>query len=1377
MLSICCIFFIIGSCLNCNAQNLKSDITISFVKSNDSIKTTDMYFNVLKVCNTSQKAISGIITFNGPENWKIISFPLTKTVINPGDSISVPVRVSPTADALGGITYIISASFRTKERQLTTNTYLTLPSKPKWEFTTSSTSLYFTKDRPTTTFAVKLSNKGNTNELIKIHIKLGKLLMFNNNNDGDAVEFIDLPAFKDTTILHTVSYQKKLSFTEKLRYENNWKESSILAIASNDKTERSATIMTHKLNSDFYNQRVQNSSPLNIDYQIYNLMSSQQPRSNLKVYGSVLFPENRSLEYVVGLQNINYGRGSNDNFNVDRQLFYTFRYIDKRNNIEVGYNVSGGNLHNINGRGISGSYRINQKNILSYAITQNPFSQSIGESVGFTTSIKRLSLSTGLTHESNSLSKYDATSGLLGIGFSLLRHHSFQIQFLGSQATYKQALRNDTTVLGYSYKIDYTVRYKRFDFKVSGLNSTHNYIRNSGLLQLYLDTKYLVNDRVVLSIYGSHQNYNTTQYPYNFYNPSSSNTSDYARFTTSISSGNISYQFGPNYQGTQRQFFNSITGFKSNYTTFQPGIWGATTFKLYGYKSITPNVTISNLRFNYTTNDPASQSYSFNNNIYYTVGLNFFDTNWRINAYYSSGSSSDLYRSVLIDSTPTVSSSIQFRPYYENFFFDRKVKLSAYLNYAYYMPSGRENTSYNVRYDQFMNHGWTLSFSGFMYQNVINDKTQGRISTKDLNFTVGITKSFNIQQPRLKYYNLKTVFFNDLDGNHIKSDNEPPVSNILVSIEKDRSVSKGKSNIPEIQLLSDVNGSIFVENLPKDNYKLTFNPLTNLENLYFLNGANQSYYNDKEKIMYVPLAESYRVKGKINVVRDPNSTEGKLDLSSIRITATGEKGETYSTLTDNFGGYVINVPNATKYKVHINNVFGEQFNIETNEFEVQFTQNKAINLDFTFIERIREVKFENGNELFKFNSISGESETPVVDSDAEINKKAPEIQPLSYAIQLGAIKSYRDPSYYKNKFKVADEVLYLEKDGLFKYYSGVFSTLKDARSQITKLGFSGLIGVPVDRSLLKHAKPVVVSKPIVQLPVKPTIIPVVKALSYSIQLDALKSYRDPSFYQLKFKLKDEVYYLDKDGEYKYYSGIYSSPEAAKADISRLGLSGFPVAIDPSLLKKAIPVETKKPEVVEPVKTTEVPSGKPLSYFIQLDALKSYRDPSYYKTKYKLTSEVLYMEKDGEFKYYTGIYSSMDIAKSEIQRLHLAGFPMVVDMALLKKGMPVVPDKTVPVKPVGSMPISTSIQPTINSQTYTIQLDALKTFRDPSFYKIKFKLPEDAMWLEKDGVFKYYTGGYPTIEAADADILKYGLSGYVVQVDRKLLKKGNTYKKP
>ncbi len=949
------------------SQNTYSGTELFFSKTNDSIVSGNIAFNVLKIYNGSSQKVDGKISFSAPENWRIISMGVDEISINSGDTAYVPIHISPSNNAVGGISYIISATMRTEQLALMASTNLSIIAATRWDFSVYKTNLYFTETNPNTTLQIRLSNKGNTNELLKLGYKFGKLISFRGGSDT-YTEFINLPAFKDTIIYQTVAYQTKMNPTERLRYLNNWKESSVVVTASSDNAIKSTALQMQKLNSVFVNQRNQSASPLNIDYQMYNVMSSQPIRNSLRAYGSILFPKNRELQYSTGVQSIYLGNGD-QKFDIKRQLLYNLSYSSPKSFVQLGYNVSNGSLHTLNGRGLTGLFRLKGNTTINYSFIQNPYSNILGQNVGISKNISLFSINTEFVNESSVSGNYKASSVSGGLGFTLFKHHSLNFQLMGSKVTYKIAQR-DTNVLGYSYRFTYNIRYKNFYLRFNTTSSEHNYILNSGLQQSYLDSRYRLNDKIYFTLYGNRQLFATSSFPYNFDNPINYNITDYARLTMSLYASNVIYQLGPNYNGSSRQLFNGIENYKNEFTTHQPGLWAAATVKLGSYRSLTPNITISNVRFNFKSTDPGMENFTLNNNLFYSIGLNYFDNVWRLNAYYTSGSTSDLYRSVQVDEEPTVSSSIQLRPSYENYFFNRKVKLSAYLNYAYYMPSGRENISYNIKYDQFLKDGWNLSVSGFMYTNVrVLDDENGRVSTKDLNMVVGVTKAFDIQQPRQKYHHLKTVFFNDLDGNRTKSENEPPVSDVLVTIEKDQLKHAEISTIPEIKLISDVKGEIQIENLPHDYYRMNFSPLLNLEYLYFLNGTDQSYFNERNNTLFIPLAESYKIKGRIILVRDPNSTEGKIDLSGVRITAKGSNGENYSVLSDNTGSFIMSVPNADKFTVKVNNVFGEYFHIDNDEMQVQFTHNKTISVDFVFIEKKREIQFDNGNQLYKFNNI------------------------------------------------------------------------------------------------------------------------------------------------------------------------------------------------------------------------------------------------------------------------------------------------------------------------------------------------------------------------------------------------------------------------
>ena len=1351
--------------INVSGQN-NNDIKVSFVKTNDSLKTSELYFNVIKICNYSSKPITGIISFNPPENWKLINSNSEKASIPSGDSLLIPVRLSPANDAIGGISYILEATLKTAQRQISSKSYITLPLISKWEFNVEKKNIYFSENNMNSDFHVKLSNKGNTNELIKLHFHAGKLLYFNDDVSNEKDEFIKLPANKDTVITYSVSYQTKLSYDDKFRFENNWKESIVKITASTESSIRDYTLETKKFSNKYSNVRDQSQSPLNLLYMLSNIMSSENPANYLSVYGQVLLPKNAEFQYRASLQNYMIG---NNNIDFTNQLMYDITYSDNKNKIQLGYNVTGGELNAINGRGITGLFNINSRNSISYSLIQNPYTNSLGEVVGYSATLKGLSLRTELSHNNNSDNSYSATSGLLGIGFRLFKHHSFKFDLLYSLSKFKLPPGNDTTLLGYSYKWAYRVDYKNFNLDFNALNSKNNYIYNSGREQYYVVGRYKLSNNANILLSGSRYYYGTAIYPYNFSHPVGFNSTDYVRMVLALSSGSTLFQIGPNYNGTIRRTYNSANGNVSDYQTYQPGIYGAVSIKINSKGTLTPNITVNNMRFFYNSNDPTNTFFSSTDNIYYSVGLNYSDRALRVNAYYTSGSATDLYRSILVSANPTVSKSLQFRPSYEYYLLKRSIKLTASINYAYYIPSQSENIAYSFRYEQFLKGGWELSLNGFMYSNSRIDQQSVRINTKDLNFSIGVCKSFNIQQPRLKYYNMRSVFFNDLDGNGIKTDKEPPVANVLVNIQKDRTLSKTPANIQEVQLLSDVNGEIEFENLPKDYYKMTFTPLENLHSLYFMKGNQQTYFNDKDKTWYVPLVESYKIKGKIILIRDQNSTEGKIDLEGIRIVASGSKGETFSALTDNFGSYIVNVPGADKYKVHITNPFGKNFTIDNDESEIQFSQNKTLNLDFVFVENVRGIQFENGNELFQFSSLGGKSEGSNVEPIVDKNENIPESNSeISYSVQIGASKKYQDPSYFIRKFNLKEDVQFIEKNGEYKYYIGNFKTKNAANSQKIKLGIKGAFVASVDPTLFQSG-----------FAAAPKTVPNVNSQAPKL-------------------LKTENSNNKSVSTKSMASSNMTVPSSAKSDIIQQNSTSAGVKQEVTN-EKYVPKNDSSTAkfisagtgIISPTQASEIPSVKAENTSKTAGKLPTVYTENPSKTIENQPSKVIVnpsnsivepQVKTTEQPKIT-VEKSGPVSKTPVQVVdsnpvkNKANQQVAVNKTNVEKSVPKVeksefPGENIPTKTSNATTVNETVSPkSQDSYMYVIQLDIQKTYNDPAVYKAKYNLKDEVYYLESNGKYLYYTGNFATIEEAKAAITRYGLMGFIMKMeDRSALKR-------
>jgi len=116
--------------------------------------------------------------------------------------------------------------------------------------------------------------------------------------------------------------------------------------------------------------------------------------------------------------------------------------------------------------------------------------------------------------------------------------------------------------------------------------------------------------------------------------------------------------------------------------------------------------------------------------------------------------------------------------------------------------------------------------------------------------------------------------------------------------------------------------------------------------------------------------------------RDEYSSLGLVNVNGIRVTAMGVNGETYAALTDSDGNYSIDIPQGGYYKIKVNNIFGDNFEIDRDEFIVQFNGFKSFNVDFTFFEYKRKVNFNGGN-LFNFESINTEGEEGESDDSEE----------------------------------------------------------------------------------------------------------------------------------------------------------------------------------------------------------------------------------------------------------------------------------------------------------------------------------------------------------------------------------------------------------
>ncbi len=973
------LFFVWTASASAQPGGSDSLMIFRFTKGEAELPEPGTWFNVLEIANNGDDPLTGVLHIDGPDGWHFIGSSPDSLTLSPGSSMLIPVRVSIPRNTQGGISFVIAAEFISPDLYNYTNAYLSIRKVTGWDMYLPETEIYLSDFRPEGEVSVQLVNSGNSDELIKLSFDMGGLLKFREAPEADSFLFVDVPAHADTTITLDIGRKQDLTYAVEQALNRNWRARSLYIRASTPEIQRTGSVRATTLESERLSRISMLNTPFNVEVFMHNLLSRQPKKASLKAFGRVLFPDEQQLDYSVGYYNLYFDPEMNRNSDLLKQLRYMIRYRDPRSDVLIGDRLGVGMLHTLSGRGARLHHDLENGNRIMLHVIQNPFARNIGGFAGYQGNLQGVTWNSGLTAETSTNGQYSHFSIPLGASFKLRQRHHLDLQTATSLSRYGVSthLDHDTTLMGFSYRATYRYRGERLHLNAQNTNTLLSYMRNSGINRSFFTGDYRFTNQFLMKGRYYRTRYASTKYPFNFAYPASINVNENARLLLSYNTGGIIYQGGPQYVGTVRNQYFPFGDYSSRYVNFQPGVIGMVTFKLGGMRSITPNGSFNAMFYDYDTYDNEGEGNRLQQNWTYTVGLNYYDQAFKLNAYYSTGNATDIYRTAVIGGDQELNQSIHIRPYYERYFLRDAIWLTAFVNYSYYMPSQRENLLLNLTGHFRLKSSWSIFVSANGYRVSRVDLNTGRVTTRDVNMMLGVRKSFDIQQPRLAFHDLTIVGFNDLDGDGIRDDNEKPISDVLVNISRDEELNEIRNTgFAEISMITDPNGLIYYEKIPEGYYDLSIIPLTNLQDLYFLEGERQTIEVTGDMVYYLPLVESYKIRGRILIDRDPNSNEGIISPEGIRVTAVAENGEVFSTLSDGFGSYVLDLPRANSYEVSIYNVFGEQFRLERGTYRVQFTENRTIHIDFRFTERRREIRFNEEEQYFRFNLENGGNQSP-----------------------------------------------------------------------------------------------------------------------------------------------------------------------------------------------------------------------------------------------------------------------------------------------------------------------------------------------------------------------------------------------------------------
>ena len=1062
----------------------------------------------------------GTVSIAPPQGWKVISQEKTAVSISPRSTEYIPIRVSMARSVTGGVSYLINATL-TSDRSLYAGRnqtsvskacYITVPQTRRWDVYPVQRNVYFDRYSPYSPLKLRMTNHGNGSEVVKLEFEIGSSLEMFGALGNTHFTSIELKPNSDTIVSFPIKY---IPYDGSELWNRDFKKFTVRVTATVDTVYKSSSVNFKYLESSYHNILYGKITPLTVEVQLQNLLSDGSPRFVVNAYGMILLKNDDVIDYSVRFMNIAVGTYKNT-ADVGAKLWRYSRmlatYKSEKWEVSIGDIYSyGSSFFGVVGRGIGGKYFINQDNTIGAAFTAAVGSPLYSGTIFHETVIRKKigfrSTLNAILDNNNRLNTFGGSvqanyvflpgqSISILLASSVTKHNYDNQTFLDNNGNYVITTDPGATRIGFATQIDYQLSRKKINAGVNVLFANRDFYQAySGRLNVNGTAQYFLNNKY--SLVGSSgvylqdpRMYNRgVLYPQNRYLAGLHRVEVAAKLTNKLT-----FFTGPvlEHVSFDALKINSTTG-DSTYTYFRtisPKLSVRASYKNRPSGFVNPYVLFGYTYITSASDSTLSVSPTFTPRPAFfnaKAGLNVIQSNWGVNIFYYLGprdyvTQSDFYY------FGRYSKSLRIMPFFQKYYFNKTMLFSSYNSYYYEVLSNSERISLNARLKFFLGNDWEFFVDNNLYMSSIISSEGNKIYSRSYFLNLGVKKTFDIPQPRVKYYDLKVMCFNDVNGNKIKDDNEQGLSDIVITVDRQsRTDSISKKSLREpgqfspTEMVTNNFGQVVYYHIPEGEFNLSIIPLINLRDLYNVNGQNQKVNVLRDTTFYVPFVQSFRVVGKIVLNRDEFSSEGAVSAGNVRIVATDSVGNNYPTLSSADGSYTLYVPKAGYYRVVVNNIFGEQFAQQESEYVVAFNGAKEFQVDFVFNEKKRQINMNGGNPASVNPSNPSTVKAPntfiiagkdtlknvkiLVDTAAASNSgNAQAIQQdnpipvgkgITYRIQLTTSAQKVPASQYKVKFKDVPNVKEYLENGVYKYTAGEMNSLAEAKKYKAELRAKG----------------------------------------------------------------------------------------------------------------------------------------------------------------------------------------------------------------------------------------------------------------------------------------------------------------------------------
>lgn len=1096
-----------------------SPISMIFVKEKVEHGPDSVFFNILKITNNNGKPVKGVVTISVPTGWKVISEKEINVDILPGETEFVPMRISLGRNVIGGVSYLVNATLLSdrslypdkNQNSISKVSYVLIPEKTRWDVVPVSRMVYFDRFTEYAPMYLKLSNKGNGHQVVKLEFDIGSSLELYGAIGKKYFTSVELKPNRDTILTFNVKY---LPPNESSVWNRDFKKLSIRIAATSDTIIKRSSVSFKYLESYYKNVLAARVYPLNFDLQLQNLLSPVIPRLTGGAYGTIFFKNEHNLNYLLRFASIPFG-GYSDPYFVENYLWRNIRFYAHYNagrwTASAGdVSFLGESMIGVGGRGISGSYRINEKHEVGGLLAGIVGSPVYNAGLFYRTTIGGIGLNSTVTYILNDYNKMNNLAASVQAVAPLWPGHRIEFMLSASQS---QHLYNNNTFVdpsgnplvttdpgavfnGLGARLSYHMNRKKLRANINAtVASKHFSPYYNGRFDLHGNGHYYFNRKYFLMGYSNYRLYEPLIYTQGILRPFYRLSSGGHRidFANKVSS-RLSLFAGPSLDHTYNEQQKVTTLGDTTFTRFS-SVTPKLNFRL-GFRnrfngSITPSVGVGRTYITRAEDSTLATNTIISNRSYFiaTAGLSFIQGYWGLNVFYYYGPHSIVTQTDYYYFN-AYSTSLRVIPYFQKYFFNRSMLLRSYNNYQYDAVGNTERITLNATLSFFLENNWTFYVDNNIYMQSRINSEGNKFYSRAFYLNLGVRKSFDIPQPGVKYYDLRVVCFKDLNGNGTMDGNEQGLSQIVITLDRTpkldsitRKPMKQLGQFAPAEMVTDNFGQIIYSQIPEGEFKMDVISLINLKDLFNIKGQKQTINISSDTTYYVPFVQTYRVNGHVIVNRDEYTSVGSISKGNIRITASDSLGNSYPALTSSDGGFTLYVPKAGTYFVTINNVFGEQFVLQQSTYEVIFDGIKEYYLDFIFNEKKRQINISGAPPASRADSLLVGNKFIVAGRDTLRNAKVitdsaaaaingpgrsqdasiPVGPGISYRIQLTASSRQIPPSQYAARFKGISNILEYVENGTYKYTTSEVKTLEEAqtlKAQLRSRGFSDAFMVP-----------------------------------------------------------------------------------------------------------------------------------------------------------------------------------------------------------------------------------------------------------------------------------------------------------------------------